>query len=558
MPARRRWISPIAVAVVSLWSAVRARPIQAQAVSERSDCRTDTLNAGFPRNWIGATVGQITIDSRNVEAPSPFLAAAAHVVHWPTRLGVIETELSFAAGDPVDSLLILESVRRLRRTQLFSETVVTGIRCGVGAVNFRVISQDAWSLRADARYGRLSSRIALSEINLFGTGRSLSVAAERLEDRNALSIGLIDPQLAGRRLRGAVLVRNYGDGRAWQWSLRTRELSPRDPWRVALMSYQLGRLGVNPATQTTDSIDRRTVSATASWRFAMDDDAAYALVFGVENEYAKLSIIRRGVLLGRSSVRRDFTAPLLGVARRSLRFGAINWLVPGQAPAEIPLGFEGEVVASFGHDLATNGAIGHLDGWTGFTSLLSPGTVLTGDAWVSGYFNSDSVSNGRLRLAGAIFQRARAGLWILRVANERVYNPDPDVFALSILDPMLRAITANSRLAETALTITAERSLHLYSTEGRWALDGALFTTYTERHNSLDVSTGVASNQEAIVVGIGFRRVRNQPTQPLVAIDIGKIVWRNTSLPNRWIISISTIPWLNAGRFRDGLRESAR
>jgi hypothetical protein len=29
-------------------------------------------------------------------------------------------------------------------------------------------------------------------------------------------------------------------------------------------------------------------------------------------------------------------------------------------------------------------------------------------------------------------------------------------------------------------------------------------------------------------------------------------------LPNRWIVSISTVPWLNAGRFRDGLRESAR
>jgi hypothetical protein len=558
LPQRRRWICPIAVAIVALCSTMRARPLQAQVSSDRSDCRTDTLNAGFPRNWIGATVGQITIDSRNVEAPSPLLAAAAHILHRPTRLAVIETELSFAAGDPVDSLLILESVRRLRRTQLFSETVVTGVRCGAGAVIFRVTSQDAWSLRADARYSRVSSRVALSEINLFGTGRSLSVAAERLEDRDALSIGLIDPQFAGRRLRGAVLVRNYGDGRAWQWSLRTRELSPRDPWRAALMSYQLGRLGVNPLTQTTDSIDRRTVSATASWRFAMDDEAAYAIVFGVENVYAKLSIIRRGVLLGRSSVQRDYTAPLLGIARRSLRFGAINWLVPGQPSAELPLGFEGETVASFGHDLATKRPIAHLDGWTGFTSLLSAGTVLTGDAWMSGYFNRDSVSNGRLRLAAAIFQRARGGLWILRVANERVYNPDPDVFALSILDPMLRALTANSRLAETALTITAERSLHLYSTEGRWALDGALFTTYTERHNSLDNSSGMATNQEAIIVGIGFRRVRNQPTQPLVAIDIGKVVWRNTRLPNRWIVSISTVPWLNAGRFRDGLRESAR
>ena len=558
MSGRCRGVFPIAVAVASLWVALLSRPLLAQAVSNPGECRTDTLNAGFPRNWIGATVGQVTIDSRNVDAPSPFLAAAAHLVHQSTRLSVIETELSFAAGEPVDSLNILESVRRLRRTQLFTETIVTGVRCGDGNVDFRIASQDTWSLRADARYGRLSSRVSLSEINLLGTGRSLSVAAERLDDRDALSIGWIDPQLAGRRLRGAVLVRNYGDGRAWQWSLRSRELSPRDPWRVALMSYQLRRFGIDQRTLTTDSVARRNASVMASWRFALDDKAAYAVVFGVENEYANLSVIRRGSFFGRSIVQRDYTAPVLGIARRSLRFGAINWLVPGQPPAELPIGFEGETVVGLGHDLATNEPIGHLDGWTGFTSLLSAGTVLTGDAWVSGYFNRDSVSNGKLRVAAALFQRARRGLWILRVTNERVYNPDPDVFALSMLDPMLRALTANSRLAETALTISGERSLHLYSAGGRWALDGALFASYTERHNSLDYVSGVATNQEAIVVGIGFRRVRNQPTQPLVAIDIGKTVWRNTSLANRWIISISTVPWLNAGRFRDGTRESAR
>jgi hypothetical protein len=530
----------------------------AQQAAARTDCTTDTLNAGFPRRWIGSVVGQITIDSRNVDAPTPFLSRAMQFLHYPTRLSVSENELSFGPGDPVDSLRVQESVRRLRRTQLFSEIIVTGTQCAAGTTDFRITTHDAWSIRADMRYGRLTSRVSLAEINLFGTGRSVTAAAEQVDGRNALSFGIVDPHVFNSRFRAAALLRNYGDGRAWQWSVSSRELSPRDPWRAAVMSYQVGRLGIERSTQTTDSISRHSVAATTSWRFAMDDEAAYALVFGVENEYANLSIIRRGVLLGRSSVRRDFTAPLFGIARRSLRFGAINWLVPGQPPAEIPLGFEGETIVGFGRDLATKGLIGHLDGWTGFTSLLTPGTVFTGDAWMSGYFNSDSVSNGRLRLAAAIFHRARRGLWILRVANERVYNPDPDVFALSILDPMLRAITANSRLAETALTITAERSLHLYSTEGRWALDGALFTTYSERHNSLDNTSGKATNQEAIIVGIGFRHVRNQPTQPLLAIDIGKTVWRNSSLPNRWIISFSTVPWLNAGRFRDGVREVTR
>jgi hypothetical protein len=458
----------------------------------------------------------------------------------------------------VDSLLMQESVRRLRRTQLFSEVIVSGTQCVEGVTDFRIDSRDAWSIRADLRYGRLSSRVSLAEINLLGTGRSVTASAEQVEGRNALSVGVVDPHLFNTRFRAAALLRNFDDGRAWQWSVRSREFTPRDTWRFAIASYQVHRLGFEATTATTDSIVRRTSSITASWRFGYGVDAAYALVFGAEQEQANLSVIRSGTALGRSSVHRQFTAPLLGMSRRSLRYGAIDWLVPGQSPAELPLGLEGEVVVAVGHDQATNGTLTHMDGWVGGTAMLSSGTIVTGDLWSSGYFNHDSVSNGKLRLQAALYQRARRGMWILRVANERVYNPDPDVFALSTFDPMLRSLTPNARLAESALTIMAERAVHLYATEGRWAIDGSLFSAYTERHRSVDMTGDVTTNPQAVIVGIGFRQVRNQPTQSPLSLSIGHTVWRNSSLPNRWVISFSTVPWLNSGRFRDGLRESAR
>ncbi len=537
---------------------VTAPRLGAQESPPPKTCRTDTLNAGFPRQWLGTRVGQITIDSRNVEAPSPFLSSAMQRLHHPTRLTVTENELSFAAGDPMDSLLIQESVRRLRRTQLFSEIIVTGTQCVGGVTDFRLTSRDSWSIRSDLRYGRLTSRVALAEINLFGTGRSVTAAAEQVDGRNAVSFGVIDPHLFNTRIRAAALLRNYDDGRAWEWSLRSREFTPRDNWRLSVASYQVKRLGFDSSTATTDSIDRRTASATASWRFASDNEAVYALVFGTEYQRARLSVFRTAVALGRSSVRREFTAPLIGISRRSLKYGALDWLVPGQPPAELPLGLEGEIVIAAGHDRATDALITHMDGWAGGTAMLSSGTVLTGDVWSSGYFNQDSVSNGTLRFSAALYQRARGGMWTFRLTSERVYNPDPDVFALSNLDPMLRSLTPNARLAESALAITAERSLHLYATEGRWAVDGALFTTYIERHRSVDVAGDVATNPEAFIVGIGLRRVRNQPTQSPLSLSIGRTVWRYSNLPNRWVVSLATVPWLNNGRFRDGLRESAR
>ena len=553
----RGW-TPVVGTCLALVLATAAPTVGAQPAAVGTNCRTDTLNAGFPHQWLGTKVGQITIESRNVEAPTSWLSSAVQLVHHPTRLNVSENELSFAAGDVVDSLLVQESVRRLRRTQLFSEIIVTGSQCADGITDFRIASRDAWSIRTDMRYGRLSSRVSLAEINLLGTGRSVTATAEQLDGRNAVSVGVVDPHVFNTRFRAAALLRNYDDGRAWQWSLRSGEWTPRDIWRFAVASYQVRRLGYDKPTATTDSIDRRSASVTASWRFGYEDNAAYALVFGAEQERANLTVVRSGTTLGRTSVRRQFAAPLIGVSRRSLTFGAIDWLVPGQSAAELPLGLEGEIVIAGGHDQATNASILHMDGWVGGTAMLSSGTILTGDVWSSGYLNQDSVSNGTLRLQAALYQRARGGMWIFRVANERMYNPDPDVFALSTLDPMLRSLAPNSRLAESALTVTAERAVHLYSTEGRWAVDGSLFTTYTERHRSLDVAGNAVTNPQAVVVGVGFRRVRNQPTQAPLTLNVGHTVWRNSSLPNVWVVSFAVVPWLNNGRFRDGLRESAR
>jgi hypothetical protein len=279
------------------------------------------------------------------------------------------------------------------------------------------------------------------------------------------------------------------------------------------------------------------------------------VVGGVEHELADETVTQPGGSLGKDIVQRNFTAPLLGLSRRSRRFGAIDWLVPGQAPSELREGLEGEVVFGVGHELYQNTRITHLDGWVGITELLGPHMVLTGDVWSSGYWSSDSVSNGTLRASLALFRKATRGLWIFRGAWERIYNPDPDVFALSTVDPLLRLLAPASRLAERALSLTAERSLHMYAREGRWVIDGALWAALSDRERSFNGITMDPSNYRAVIVGVGLRQIRDQPTQAPIRLDIGRAVWRS-GLPSRWIVALSTIPWINAGRSRDGLREA--
>jgi hypothetical protein len=541
-------------------SAVAASAIAAQApVAGQSlaVCLIDTLDAAFPPSWIGTKVGQVTVKAENVETPFKFATAAAHYLHRATQLNVAMNEISFTPGETVDSLLVKESVRRLRASGLYSEIVLEGHQCVVGVTDFTLLTRDAWSLRSSLRFAEAgTSRASFSEVNLLGTGRALAVAGENVDGRNALSISIVDPHLFDTRLRAAGLLRTFADGRAWVWSVRTRELSDRDVWRAAFTSSQERRLGFDSTTLTNTDITKRADAFTISRLLLLNATAAYAVVAGVEHEFANEDVTQKAASLANNSVQRDFVAPLIGVSRRSRRFGQIDWLVPGQAPAELRQGFEGEVVFGMGHELFRNTTISHLDGWAGVTELLGPNTVFTGDVWSSGYWSLDSVQNGTLRTSVSLIRKASKGMWILRAGWEHIYNPDPDVFALSTVDPLLRLLAPTSRLAEQALSVTAERSMHLYSKEGRWVLDGALFAALSDRRHSFDGVAVDPLNYRAVIVGFGFRQIRNQPTQAPIRLDVGRAIWRSQGLPNRWIVTLSTVPWINAGRTRDGLREA--
>ena len=52
------------------------------------------------------------------------------------------------------------------------------------------------------------------------------------------------------------------------------------------------------------------------------------------------------------------------------------------------------------------------------------------------------MQNGTIRTSLALIRKATKGMWILRAGWEHIYNPDPDVFALSTVDPMLRTLAA--------------------------------------------------------------------------------------------------------------------
>lgn len=532
--------------------------VAGSAGAQDAACRTDTLTVGFPKAWIGARVGQVAVDAVTLETPPGAIGKVMRAVHSRTQLWVPLGEMSVVPGAPLDSIELLESARRLRRTGLYTDVVITGVRCGDEPMTLTVHTRDAWSLRTDVRYGRTSSRVALSERNVGGHALIASVSAENIDNLNAVTVGLTQPYLFGTKFRASALMRAYTDGRAWTWSMQSRDYSPRDQWRFSVLSDQLRRYRNDVERDMLTDVNRRTDALTAAYLVSLNDHRAWAVVFGGEHEEALITVRRPGAQLGKAEVLREFTAPLVGITRRSLDVGAVDWLVPGQPAAELPLGFGGEIVAGVGPETYSHRGIAHLDGWMGLTLQPWRSTILTGDVWMSGYLNSDSLSNGDVRTSAVVYQHARGGIWALRVAVERLLNPDPDVYALQTFDPVLRTLAPATRLAESAITASLERSVSVYSREGRWAIDAVPFVQFSERHRSVDISQPMPTNPQVLLLGFGMRHVFNQPTQSAVRFDIAKTVWLGGGLPNRWVFVLSMQPWLASGRNRDGLREIVR
>ncbi len=522
-------------------------------------CTTDTLTIGFPAKWMGTTIGQINVRSRRVDLLNATVTRLAQAVHQSTRPNVVLNEMSFAPGQLVDSVEVLESVRRLRLTNLVSEVILEGVQCEAGRTDFTIWTRDAWSLRTGFRFADAgTSRIAVSETNLFGTGKTVGVSADQINDRRSISVILADPYLFDTRMSGAATLRNYPDGRTWYWNIHTRELSPRDRWRGTIAAIQSRRFDDDPVAHTHTDITRRDAAVTVNSLLGITPTMAWALVAGLEHDYANIFVIRPGRRLSKTTVRRDLAAPLIGVSLQSNRFGSINWLVPNQTPTEVLIGIQGEVVVGIGHDAVSGRQMTHLDSWIGGTAMPSSNSMVTGDVWTSGYYSADSISGGNIRLSLAMYQKAWMGMWIVRVTGERLYNPDPDVFALSTVDAALRVLAPKSRVAERAVNVQLERSWRLISYQGRWTFDGAVTASYSARDRSIDEVSLTPTNPQALVVGIGFRHIRNQAAQAPLRLDIGRAVWRTKGLPDRWIIGLSTVAWINSSRTRDGVRDVSR
>ncbi|RPI68251.1 MAG: hypothetical protein EHM43_05465 [Ignavibacteriae bacterium] len=126
-------------------------------------------------------IRNIVFDQRDVFDPEHddwfFAAGVANALHVTTKPYILEDELQFMEGDDIDTVLLLETERNLRRTGLFSKVFVQQEAIGRDSVDIVVHTQDSWSLKPALLFGTgggiTNIGVKLEEINFLGTATQI-------------------------------------------------------------------------------------------------------------------------------------------------------------------------------------------------------------------------------------------------------------------------------------------------------------------------------------------------------------------------------------------------
>lgn len=171
----------------------------------------------------GAHIGMIEIQVDDVFNPqdpkeSGFLYRLANRLHINTRDETVRTQLLFKPGDAYHRQVLDETARILRARKYLNDASIVPIRYhpDTNTVDLLVRVRDVWTLETGASFGQSggeqSSGFDLSEGNLLGWGKHLSLGYSNDADRSSSEIEYQDQNLLGSRWVLETMYADTSDG----------------------------------------------------------------------------------------------------------------------------------------------------------------------------------------------------------------------------------------------------------------------------------------------------------------------------------------------------------
>jgi outer membrane protein assembly factor BamA len=196
----------------------------------------------------GLRIGTISIHTLDVYSESEARRGAvyqlADTLHIETRPSVIRKLLLFREGDVYRPERLAETERNLRKLPFVKSAEVQASAPHDGLVDISVTTQDSWTIAPEAQAGMKGGTstygVALTDTNLIGTGRQLSLGWDRGVERTRYGIYYNDPAVNAAQWRSELAYGVSSDGFDRKFSFRRPFYSFATPWAVDL-TYQAFR-----------------------------------------------------------------------------------------------------------------------------------------------------------------------------------------------------------------------------------------------------------------------------------------------------------------------------
>jgi hypothetical protein len=231
---RRHALQLVALACAIVWTGSVAAQQPCRNLSEhnleslRRLSFDDEVSAGRRTSELalGATddplvTGEIRIVQQpifNTDLPDEdtWLFRQANRLHFDTREQVLRDLLLIKPGKALTAEQLAESERLLRdRPYLYDARVLPRRVCGE-TVDVDVVTRDVWTLLPRLSFDRAggdnSYGIGVSDPNVFGTGKNISLGYSKDRDRSGVDFLYEDPNIRGSRASFAVFLEDNDDG----------------------------------------------------------------------------------------------------------------------------------------------------------------------------------------------------------------------------------------------------------------------------------------------------------------------------------------------------------
>jgi hypothetical protein len=502
----------------------------------------------------GARIASLEIVSEGPTLPGlSHLAAGLHPV---SRTATIRRQLLFAPGDTVDTLLVGETMRRLRRQRILSDAVLLAQRCEPsGAAGLVLKTRDSWTLRPTARLRSASSlSIGVEEKNLFGSGRTVAVTSEMSKWGNGAGVTLVDPWLFGRDVEGSFRIAKLGGAHTLRLGLRNHEYSVFDRWRA---EGSVSRLSFADTGAAERSLHSLRAAMLVGRRVGSSLTAVTMLLTGVEFDSAAAISPSRRIAIGTSPNAqhvRSFLGADLGLLHRTARYDTASWVVPGRGFLDVPLGWEADGVLGAGYERDARTPALKLDAWLGRVWMPTRGRIVMVDGWASGYTGRGVDANQIVRLSTAWYEEGWRGIWAARLTAERLHEVDPDLRALSLMplaDYTAPAVRPYAVRGGTSIAGSVDRSVHLFRAGAASVVDAGAFVAGSYRWQVAGVPDG---QLRAGVAGARVRLLSANGAVNSVRVDVGYPVMLSDVLARKpfAVLTIGTL--FDVSRQRDSRR----